>query len=147
MQEVVFSSAEDAEAVRKALFQLLGKYKTVSVNDYLALAGGESSYSYTNETLGWSNLGDIPIGRTKDAGFVLELPEPKPLSELSSSFPFLKGWWVVVDVSGEQTYEGKLVDEIGNTMILEISPNTRHGISMDGISKIDAYRERPIKEQ
>jgi hypothetical protein len=148
MQEIVFTSVKNAEAVRNELFKLLGKYKTVAVNDYLNLAGTDAPYSYTNETIGWSDLGDIPIARTKEAGFVLELPEPRPLREVSSAFPFLKGWWVVVDVPDDQTYEGWLVDEIGDSMILRTEPSQiQLGIQMNSINKIDAYRKRPTPSE
>lgn len=147
MQQVVFSTEEDAENVRNELLKLQDLYGYVSVNDFLELSGAPHRYSYEEESKGWAELGDIQIGRTKDAGYVLELPEPQSLREATSAFPFLKGWWVIVDIPDDQTYEGELVDEIGGNMIIRTKPSDiQLGIPMDKISKIDFYRERPASE-
>lgn len=59
-------------------------------------------------------------------------------------FPFLKGWWVIVDVIDDQKYEGRMIDEIGGTLIIESEPSKiRLRIEMNAVNKIDAYRERP----
>jgi len=142
---VILASEEDANVVRDALRKLLNLYEVVTVADYLELVGSSSS-TFADQKVGWTELGDIPIARTKDAGFVLDLPEPKTLDVPRSAFPFLKGWWIVVDVPGDQVYEGKLIDELGGTMILEVEPSKRHGIAMSTIKKIDAYRERPTPQ-
>jgi len=140
MQEIVISSVEDVEEVRRALKKLLDTYDQVTMGDYLELVGLASSFS--DQKIGWTELGDIPIKKVQD-GFVLELPEPKKLGD-QSAFPFLKGWWVVVDVPDDQKYEGTLVDYIGDTMILEIEPSKlRLGVPLDKVHKFDAYRERP----
>lgn len=141
MQEIVISSVEEAEEVRRALKKLLDTYEQVPMADYLELVGLASSFS--DQKMGWTDLGDIPIKKVQD-GFVLELPEPKKLGELQSAFPFLKGWWVLVNVPDDQKYEGTLVDYIGDTMIIEIEPSKiRLGVPLSKVNKFDAYRERP----
>jgi len=141
---VILTSETDAIAVRDALRKLLDLYEVVTVADYLELVGGTSTYS--DQKVGWTELGDIPIKSIKE-GFLLDLPEPKTLDVPRSAFPFLKGWWIVVDVPGDQVYEGWLRDELGGTMILEVEPSKIHlGVRMSTIQKIDAYRERPTPQ-
>jgi hypothetical protein len=141
LKAIVIPAEHEAREVLENLRKLLDLYKQVTMGDYLELVGVASSYS--DEKIGWTELNDISI-KSDPEGFVLDLPEPKKLNVVAGAFPFLKGWWVVVDVPDDQTYEGWLVDEIGDTMILRTEPSQiQLGIQMNSINKIDAYRKRP----
>lgn len=142
MQDIVLSSEEDAENVLDVLRKLLDRYEQATVADYLELVGISSSF--TDTKVGWTDLTNVSIKSVKD-GFFLELPNPESIDHSRpSAFPFLKGWWVAVDVIDDQIYEGWLIDAIGGTMIIENEPSKiRLGIKMSTVRKIDAYRERP----
>lgn len=59
-------------------------------------------------------------------------------------FPFIKGWWIVLEVLEDQPYEGWVIDVIGGTLIIEVEPSElRLGVPIDAITKIQAYREKP----
>lgn len=142
MQKIVIATEEEANEVLKTLLKLHKRYGFATMGDYLELVG--LPFTYADEKIGWTELNDIPI-KTVEGGFALELPETKSLPQApTSTFPFLKGWWVVVDVPDDQTYEGWLIDEMGGTMIIKIEPSEIHlGVQLKTIKKIDAYRERP----
>lgn len=59
---------------------------------------------------------------------------------MPSAYSFLRGWWVTVDVIDDQVYEGWLVDEIGNTIIVRFEPSDiQLGFDLNGVRKIEAY--------
>lgn len=59
--------------------------------------------------------------------------------------PPVDGWWVVVHTEEDGDYEGWFKDQIGNTIIIEVEPSKiRLGIEWKVVTKLEAYRTRPI---
>jgi hypothetical protein len=59
-------------------------------------------------------------------------------------FPFIKGWWIVLDIEDDQSYEGWVIDVIGSTVIIEVEPSKiRLGLSIAEINQVNAYKQRP----
>lgn len=75
---VVMVSESFAFNVLVAMKQLLDHYEVVSLADFRELAGVTSSF--TDQSVGWTELENISI-KEENGGFVLDLPEPKPLGQ------------------------------------------------------------------
>lgn len=75
LNEMIFRTRSDAEAVRDGLLLYTEEYGLVSVADLYDMVGKIGSY--TDERIGWSELKPHEIGvrQTRD-GFVLDLPRP-----------------------------------------------------------------------
>ena len=76
-EEVVISSRPEAEAVLSAMYEVLEKYKAISVADFYDLVG--ITAGHTDIKWGWEDLRGTTIVRTRAGGYVLELPKPEPL--------------------------------------------------------------------
>lgn len=75
--DLMFETKEDAEAVRHALRSVLDRYEIVTVADYLEIAGRTPDH-FSQFKVGWTELGKMPI-KPLSGGFLVELPEPKPI--------------------------------------------------------------------
>ena len=67
-----------AHNVLIAMEELLEQYEMVSLGDFRELAG--VSGSFTDQSVGWTDLGSVSI-KEENGGFILDLPEPKPLGQ------------------------------------------------------------------
>jgi len=75
--EIIFQNRGEAEEVLDRMFDLLSRYDSVSVADFYELAGVQSAH--TDQKWGWTDLRGSNFSRTRQGGFLLDLPEPKPL--------------------------------------------------------------------
>lgn len=55
----------------------------------------------------------------------------------------MDGWWIVANTDDGEVYEGWFKDQIDNTVIIEIEPGKRHGISWHEVTILNAYRTKP----
>lgn len=78
VDEVIFPTRRDAEAVLRGMFELLGEFEIVSVSDFLELSG-ISGNNYMNHKFGWTDLREVQVHRTRGGGFILGLPPTEPL--------------------------------------------------------------------
>lgn len=75
--EVVFPSRSDAEAVLAQMFDLLDQFEVVTVSDFLELSG--ISGQFTDHRFGWDDLRGVQAHRTRGGGYILGLPDTKPI--------------------------------------------------------------------
>lgn len=75
--EVIYPSRSDAEAVLAQMFDLLDQFEVVTVSDFLELSG--ISGQFTDHRFGWDDLRDVRAHRTRGGGYILGLPDTKPL--------------------------------------------------------------------
>jgi hypothetical protein len=75
--EIVLQSRGEAEEVLERMYDLLGRYETVSVADLYELTGISSVH--TDQKWGWVDLRGSTVQRTRQGGYVVDLPEPQPL--------------------------------------------------------------------
>lgn len=74
--EIVLSSRPEAEEVIDRLFDLTSRYGSASVADLYELVGLSSNH--TDHKWGWEDVRGSGVARVRD-GYLLDLPEPKPL--------------------------------------------------------------------
>ena len=70
--DMVFESRAEAEKIASQMVVLLTDYKLVTVGDLLDLTGNSSSFD--KNTIGWTNLSDMKILRTR-SGYTLMMPK------------------------------------------------------------------------
>ena len=75
--ELVIQHRQEAEEVLERLYDILGKYDTVTVADLYELVGLASSH--TDHKWGWTDLHGAQIGRSRGGGYLLDLPDPESL--------------------------------------------------------------------
>ena len=75
--DVIFDSRIEADNVLSAMNDVIDTYKMVSVADMYELSG--LTGNWTDNNYGWFNLDSADIRRTRDGGYVLELPRAVPL--------------------------------------------------------------------
>jgi len=75
--EIVLQSRGEAEEVIDRMFDLLSRYDSASVADLYELTGLASSH--TDHKWGWTDLRGSGVSRTRNGGYLLDLPEPVPL--------------------------------------------------------------------
>lgn len=75
--EILLSSRVEAEEVIDQLYNVVEKYDEATVADLMDLVGLASNH--TDHKWGWTNIGGAGVTRTRD-GYLLDLPEPEPLS-------------------------------------------------------------------
>lgn len=76
-QELVIPSREDANEVLDRMYDIMSRYGSVSIADLYELTGVQSSH--TDIKWGWTELRGAKAVRLRQGGFLLDLPEPKPL--------------------------------------------------------------------
>lgn len=74
--EVILPTRADAEAVLAGMFDILDRYESVKVSDFLELVGKSSNY--TDERYGWTDLRGSRAVRTRH-GYLLDLPRTEVL--------------------------------------------------------------------
>ncbi len=75
--EIVMQSRGEAEEVLDRMYDLLNRYEQVSVADLYELTGIQSAH--TDQKWGWMDLRGSQVMRTRQGGYVVDLPEPNPL--------------------------------------------------------------------
>ena len=75
--EIILTSRAEAEEVIDRLFDMVSQWSRASVSDLYALVGFKSEH--TDEKWGWTNLRGAGVSRVR-GGYLLDLPEPEPLS-------------------------------------------------------------------
>lgn len=76
--DVIIPTRQEAEETLDRMFEWLSRYGRVSVAELYELTGVQSSH--TDEKWGWTELqGSKPI-RLRTGGWLLDLPDPEPLS-------------------------------------------------------------------
>ena len=73
--ELVLQSRAEAESVIERMYDILGKYETVSVSDLYELVGIASTHQ--DRKWGWSDLRGANVSRVRNC-YLLDLPEPEP---------------------------------------------------------------------
>jgi len=75
--EIVIETRGEAEEVLERMYDLLSRYESVSVADLYELTGVQSAH--TDQKWGWTDLRGSGLDRTRQGGYVINLPEPQPL--------------------------------------------------------------------
>jgi hypothetical protein len=76
-EQIIMPSRADAEAVLTGLFDILEQYNEVKVLDLYELIGYSSNF--TDDRYGWTDLRGSSVHRTRQGGYVLELPPTQVL--------------------------------------------------------------------
>lgn len=74
--DIIIATRAEADEVVEQMFELLERYRVVSVSDLYELVGVDGSF--TDEKWGWTNLRGIGVSRIRE-GYVLNLPRTEPL--------------------------------------------------------------------
>jgi hypothetical protein len=75
--EIILQTRGEAEEVLDRMYDLLSRYDSVSVADLYELTGVQSAH--TDQKWGWVDLRGSGLTRTRQGGYVIDLPEPSPL--------------------------------------------------------------------
>jgi hypothetical protein len=75
--EIVLGSRNEAEAVIEQLFELVSRYEAVTVADLYASVGLESTH--VDNKWGWTDVRGAGVTKVRGGGYLLDLPEPRPL--------------------------------------------------------------------
>lgn len=75
--EIVLNSRSEAESVLEQLHNIVSRYEAVSVADLYTTVGLASNH--VDNTWGWTNLSSARVMPLRGGGYLLDLPEPKPL--------------------------------------------------------------------
>jgi hypothetical protein len=76
-EQLVLPSRRDAEAVLTGLYDILEQYNEVKVSDLYEMIGYSSNFA--EHGYGWTNLFGSSVHRTRQGGYILELPKPEAL--------------------------------------------------------------------
>ena len=76
--ELVIQRRNEAEDVLGSMFDILSQYDVVVVADLYELCG--IAPSHTDHKWGWRDLTGAKVGRVRGGGYLLDLPQPEPLS-------------------------------------------------------------------
>ena len=76
--DIEFASRGEAEEVLTQMENIIENYTMVSVADFYDLVG--ESHNYTDQKYGWMSLRSAKVARTRDGGYVIELPKALPLN-------------------------------------------------------------------
>lgn len=74
--DIVIATSQEAEDVLQQMVDTIGKYGTVTVNDYYEFVGEVGNPCDVN--YGWNSLRTADIVRVRD-GYIIKLPKPKPI--------------------------------------------------------------------
>lgn len=75
--EIIMPSRQDAEAVLSQMYELLSKWEGVSIADLYTMVGIRATH--VDNKWGWTNLDGAGVAKLRGGGFLLELPEPRPI--------------------------------------------------------------------
>lgn len=75
--EIVLRNRGEAEMALQSLYDVIGRYESVSVANLYSLVGIKSDH--VDQKWGWTDLRGSDIVRVR-GGYLLDLPEPEPLS-------------------------------------------------------------------
>lgn len=76
--EIILDSRAEANEVLERMYDLLEKYQVVSVHDLYVMV--DIVPSFTDEKWGWEDLQGSGISRSRNGGYLLNLPKPEPLA-------------------------------------------------------------------
>lgn len=76
--ELVLDNRQGAEEVIDRMMDILSQWEVVSVADLYALVGFETNH--TDFKWGWTDLSGAGVDRTRNGGYLLNLPQPKVLN-------------------------------------------------------------------
>lgn len=75
--ELVLDSRQGAEEVIDRMMDVLSQWEVVTVADLYTLVGFEAAH--TDYKWGWTDLRGASVSRTRNGGYLLDLPQPKAL--------------------------------------------------------------------
>jgi len=75
--EIVISSRPDAEEVLSQMYEIVSRFGEVTVADFYSMVGVKAEH--TDHKWGWRALPGASVGRVRNAGYFLSLPEPEHL--------------------------------------------------------------------
>lgn len=78
LDEIIFETRAEAEAVREQMYDFLEQYHLVSVADLYTMLGWTSRSTHTDQKWGWESLQGSDIRLTR-GGYILILPKTVPL--------------------------------------------------------------------
>lgn len=76
--ELLIQHRQEAEEVIERMYDIISKYEIVTVADLYELVGLSSTH--IDHKWGWTELRGAQVGRARGGGYLLDLPEPEPLS-------------------------------------------------------------------
>lgn len=76
--EIVIQSRQEANEVLDRMFDILSRFGSVPVADLYELTGIQSAH--TDYKWGWTDLRGAKATKLRSGGYLLDLPEPTPLS-------------------------------------------------------------------
>ena len=76
--EVVLQSRAEGQEVLSRMYDILSRYESVTVSDLYELVGLRGDH--TDLKWGWTDLHGASVDRLRNGGFLLDLPQPEPLS-------------------------------------------------------------------
>lgn len=77
LNDIIFETQGDAEAVLSLMNEILAEYGRVSIADYYS-ASGQPASNYTDNNFGWTDLYDARVVRSY-SGWQVRLPRPRPI--------------------------------------------------------------------
>lgn len=77
-KDVIFDSRGDAREVLDCMYDILDRFKMVSVADYYEVSHAEEHETYTDHKYGWTDLSQAEIVRDRD-GYRIALPKTELL--------------------------------------------------------------------
>jgi len=77
VEEIIFATRIEAQTVLDRMFDLMQEYEQVTLNDLYQLVGITGSWA--DENYGWTDIRGTQILRTRDGGYLLDLPRTEPL--------------------------------------------------------------------
>lgn len=79
LDEIIFATRAEAQAVLEKMYEFLEEYELVSVADLYTMLGWTSRSTHTDQKWGWEDLRGSDIRLTR-GGYILILPKIKALS-------------------------------------------------------------------
>lgn len=76
--DIIISSRVEAQDVMDRMYDILSRYEMVLVADLYELTGVQTSHA--DHRWGWTHLRGAKVARLGDGRYLLDLPEPEPLS-------------------------------------------------------------------
>jgi hypothetical protein len=76
--DITIDNRGEAEQVLRQMCDLIDTYGVVTVADLYDLVGVTGDY--TDNKYGWTNLGNARIVRTRDGGYLIDLPKALPIN-------------------------------------------------------------------
>lgn len=75
--DIILNNRGDAEEVLDSMQDIIDEYDEVTVASLFDLVG--ISAQYTDQKYGWTSISDANIVRTRDGGYMIDLPRPRAL--------------------------------------------------------------------